>query len=67
MQLITLFSLIEVPTLPKKLLDFYNGMGIANMNFLPNVIQIINAYDHEYVNGPDNRLLSAAKYDSNIF
>lgn len=67
MQLITLFCLIEVPVLPTKLLDFYNGMGLANMNFLPNAIEVSKAYDSDYINGDANKLDGNAKYHSNIF
>lgn len=66
MQLITLFCLINVPVLPPKLLDFYNGMGFANLNFLPNAVQIMNAYDTSYVNNDTNNLTDMAKYHASL-
>lgn len=66
MQLITLFCLINVPVLPTKLLDFYNGMGLANLNFLPNVIEIMHAYDKKYIKSDANKLLDMAKYHASL-
>jgi hypothetical protein len=52
--------------LPNKLLDFYNGMGLANLNFLPNSIEVMRAYDKEYIKSSANKLTDKSKYHASL-
>jgi hypothetical protein len=55
MQLITLLSLINTRIMPTNLLQYYNAMSLASLEFLPNIIDF-------FVNPENNELPDNAKY-----
>eukprot|EP01022_Parablepharisma_sp_SALTPOND_P017425 TRINITY_DN277_c0_g2_i1.p4 TRINITY_DN277_c0_g2~~TRINITY_DN277_c0_g2_i1.p4 ORF type:complete len:144 (+),score=2.82 TRINITY_DN277_c0_g2_i1:336-767(+) len=67
MQLLTLFSLIKVKDIPEILLGYYETLGVATLEFLPNVFLYVLPDQHNPEHDPENKITDTAKNHPNIF
>ena len=67
MQLLSLFSTIEENEMPGILLGYYETLGIATLEFLPNIFLYVIPNSTYPKDNPGNKLTTNAKYHPNIF
>lgn len=67
LQMLNLFSMINIPIMPVKLGMFYQGMGILSLNFIPNTVTYFLPDSIVQANDPANQLDDNANYNVDIF
>jgi len=66
MQLLSLYSLIEIEELPSVLAEYFTSLGVATLEFLPNFFLIsMPEYKDPNVH-PENVLTNSAKYHPSL-
>jgi len=67
LQMMNLFSVINIPRMPIKLGTFYKGMGILSFEFLPNLITYFLPESFVKSESSENELTDNAQYNASIF
>ncbi len=67
MQLLSLFSIVAIDDIPDVLSEYYQTLGVATLEFLPNIFLYVLPDSSNPKYDPENELPDNSKYHPNIF